>query len=141
MQLSLNRIYELVDNPSLITDLESAHLVDVCEVCFNFWCFNKFKPKGAWDEHPELKNVEHELIDGYELWMVVRCDFVGYYNFIYYPKNPKKGDLINIIFKGAYLQTDIKWIHGEEGLFWDFIYNYVYIDKYIEMKHSHNYLK
>ena len=105
---------------------------DFPETCY-LWGSTSHKPSGVigqcMDWCYDLKEKNYPLIDGYKLWLNFFCDFVGYDVSIYYPKSKIIGDVIKVIFKGAFIDGYINWVHGQEGLFKDIIQPLLVLEK------------
>lgn len=110
----VNKFLDFIINKDSI--LERVGTIDVC---YSWGAGNMgFEPSiWNWHYYGDAHIKEHEQIKGFGLWLQFYCDYLGYFINIYYPLNARKGDCINVIFRGANINVSINWIHGKRGLF------------------------
>ena len=100
------------------------------DVCYLWNCNGTYKPKlNFWSFYGSIKKNYFPKIHDYNIWLTFFCDYIGYNVLIYYPKNPKKGELIKVIFKGLNIKGFINWEHGLNGLFFTMIFPLLFLDK------------
>jgi len=100
------------------------------DVCYTWRCRGRYRPNiKTWSYYGSVSNKQVPQIDQYDIWLAFFCDYTGIETLIYYPKACKKGEIINVIFSGENIKTNIVWRHSDTGLFRNIIYPLLFLDK------------
>lgn len=129
----ITKVEEIIHFLELKKNQEVLDLLFSIDTAYTWYNNGGFKPSCYWVYQGEITNNDVPKVEGFDIWLSFHCDYSGYAINIYYPRQYKDNEHINVLFKGAYIDTSIRWVHGAKGLFQNVLLTLLMLEKYIEL--------